>query len=394
MIRLESASDVSEQDKVDIRKLVDHLLANNVSKLRAVKYINHLTVVARIAGKPLGSLNRECMETVISRINTGTYTDHTKHDVKVIVKKYFQWIRGCDEGLHEYPEEVRWIKTAFKKKRLLPESLLTGEELKKLTDTAENLRDKALILVQYESGCRIGETLSLRIIHVAFDKHGAILMVDGKTGPRRVRIIASAPALASWLSIHPLRNDPNAPLWVGIGTVGRYEPLLYDAVRIMLKRLVKKAGLNKRIYMYLMRHSRATELAGILKEAQMKELLGWVQGSDRASTYVHLSGRDVDGALLASNGIEVDKEDKKELALKLVKCPRCGKDSGSNAQFCTACGMILDQKTAVILDEERAKADQIMDLLMKDEEVRTLLAKKISQLYSSSLPHPPFLAIP
>lgn len=61
-----------------------------------------------------------------------------------------------------------------------------------------------------------------------FDQHGAVLIVNGKTGPRRVRVIAAAPALASWLNIHPLRGDPNAPLWVGIGTIGRYKPLDYD----------------------------------------------------------------------------------------------------------------------------------------------------------------------
>ena len=98
-----------------------------------------------------------------------------------------------------------------------------------------------MILTHYESGCRIGGTLSLCIKHVTFDKHGAVLMVDGKTGPRRVRIIASAPALASWLSMHPLRNDLNAPLWIGIGTVGRYDALLYNGARAMLRRLVKKS---------------------------------------------------------------------------------------------------------------------------------------------------------
>jgi integrase/recombinase XerD len=108
---------------------------------------------------------------------------------------------------------------------------------------------------------------------------------------------------------------------------------------------LKKAGLHKRIYPHLLRHSRATELANFLTEAQMKELLGWVQGSDRASTYVHLCGRDVDGALLAANGITPDREDKKPLALSLAKCPRCGKGSGSNAQFCPVCGMVLDQIT-------------------------------------------------
>ena len=180
LVRLKTTPDVSDEDKTCIGQLVDHLLAKNVSKQRAVKYINHLVVVARIAGQPLGRLDKKGMETVISRINTASYTDHTKHDYKIIVKKYFQWIRGCDEDLHEYPEEVRWIKTAFKKKRLLPEELLTGEELKTLAEAAENPRDRALILTHYESGCRIGETLSLRIMHATFDKYGAVLMVDGR----------------------------------------------------------------------------------------------------------------------------------------------------------------------------------------------------------------------
>jgi integrase len=365
-------------------KLVKHLLAKGVSKQRAVKYINHLIVLARIAGKPLGQLDKKDMETLMGRINLSSYTDHTKHDYKIIVKKYFQWLRGCDEDTHEYPEEVRWIKTAFKKKRLLPEALLTEEELKKLVEAAENQRDRALILTHYESGCRIGETLTLKILNVTFDKYGAVLIVDGKTGPRRVRIIAAAPALASWISMHPLREDPNAPLWIGVGTVGRHEPLSYDGVRAMLRRLAKKTGLNKRVYSHLLRHTRATELANHLTEAQMKELLGWVPGSDMPSTYVHLSGRDVDGALLKAHGLTLDQEQKVKMALTLTKCPRCGKDSSPEAQFCPSCGMFLELKAAVKLREERTKADRIMDMLIKDEEVRKLLARKIDELYVSS----------
>jgi len=74
------------------------------------------------------------------------------------------------------------------------------------------------------------------------------------------------------------------------------------------------------------------------------------------STYVHLSGRDVDGVLLKAHGITVDQESKVKMTLTLTKCPRCGKDSSSEAQFCPACGMVLDLKAAVKLEDERAKA--------------------------------------
>lgn len=213
-------------------------------------------------------------------------------------------------------------------------------------------------------------------------------MLDGKTGPRRVMLVASAPALNQWLSIHPLRDNPNAPLWVGIGTVGRYESLSYNGVRAMLERLRKKAGITKRLYMHLMRHSRATELANFLTEAQMDQHFGWVQGSKRTATYVHLSGRDVDAALLASYGIVPDEEEKKKLTLDLIKCPRCGRDSGNNTVYCPACGMLLDQKTALSFEKEKERADSLMGKLMEDEEVKGLLARKISQLLASSQLHP------
>jgi hypothetical protein len=35
---------------------------------------------------------------------------------------------------HECPPEVAWIKTSFKKKRLLSEALLTENELKELAE--------------------------------------------------------------------------------------------------------------------------------------------------------------------------------------------------------------------------------------------------------------------
>jgi integrase/recombinase XerD len=272
--RTQSSSNISEEDKQCILKLVDHLLAKGISKSRAVKYINHLNVVARIAigieGKSLGHFGITEMERMISRINTRKYTDHTKHDYKIIIKKYFQWLRGCDEDAYEYPPEVSWIRTSFKKKRLLPEALLTKDELMKLTDATENVRDRAFILTHYDGGFRIGETLSMKVLNISFDKYSAVARVDGKTGPRRVRLTISTPALASWLNMHPFRNNPNAPLWVGIGTVSRGKALSYDGARALLGRLAKRTGLKKRIYTHLMRHTRATELANILTEAQMR----------------------------------------------------------------------------------------------------------------------------
>ncbi len=57
--RLRLSCDISEDDRNNILRLVEHLLAENMSRLRVVKYIDHLRVLARMAGKPLGELRRD-----------------------------------------------------------------------------------------------------------------------------------------------------------------------------------------------------------------------------------------------------------------------------------------------------------------------------------------------
>jgi ribosomal protein L40E len=107
---------------------------------------------------------------------------------------------------------------------------------------------------------------------------------------------------------------------------------------------LKKAGIKKRIFPHLFRHRRATYLANHLTEAQMKEFFGWVQGSDMAEIYVHLSGRDVDNALLKVYGIN-KPETIKESKLKSRICNRCQAENPYSNTLCSKCGYALDEKT-------------------------------------------------
>ncbi len=166
-----------------------------------------------------------------------------------------------------------WIKISRKDSKKLPEDLLSEEEIEKLINACGHPRDRALVASLYESGARISELGNLKIKHVKFDQYGAVLMVDGKTGMRRVRIIFSSPYLATWLENHSFRDNPEAFVWVGIGTVGRNVPMQYGAIRMLLKRIAERAGIKKKIHPHLFRHSRSTHLAKHLTEAQMKQYL-------------------------------------------------------------------------------------------------------------------------
>jgi hypothetical protein len=195
---------------------------------------------------------------------------------------------------------------------------------------------------------------------------------------RKIRIVESVPYLGTWIGNHPFGNDPEAPLWIKKGAKKKNNALQYDSARKVIRTLAKKAGIKKRIYPHLFRHSRATELANHLTDSQMDQYFGWEQGSDMPSTYVHLSGKDIEGKILKLNGLKEENEDDKNIEPK--KCKRCDKLNHSTGKFCSRCGSPLDVESIVQLDEKRKKLDDMMSTLMRDPETQRFLVNKMRQL--------------
>jgi integrase/recombinase XerD len=204
----------------------------------------------------------------------------------------------------------------------LPDDLLTEDEVKLMAESCPNPRDPALILLIYETGGRIGEVLSLAVGSIRFDKYGAVLIMAGKTGGRRVRIIFSAKALAECLNRHTSPENPEAPLWTNFESVRSIERLEYGACRKMLTEAARRCRI-KRVNPHSFRHARDSSLANVLTDAQMNEYLGWIPGSRMPAVYVHLSGRNVDNALFKLKGIKTEKEvNQEERPLKPLQCRR------------------------------------------------------------------------
>jgi len=365
---------LSERNIRLIRDFEKALFSEGLSAARVKKYLDHLRKIGEWLGKNLDEAEKEDIEELVYKIERSDYSPYTKHDYRVVLKRFYRWLRKSED----YPEEVKWIRTTLKMKdELLPEDLLSEEEVMKLVEACSNPRDKAFIITLYESGARIGELGSMKINDVVFEESYARLMLQGKTGSRRVVVVASLPYLQTWLQNHPLKNSPNAPLWVNLGTVNRFEAMSYPALAKILKSAAERAGLKKKVHPHKLRHSRATFLAKKLTEAQMNQIFGWKQGSEMPSIYVHLSGRDVDDAILGVYGLKKQTEEKPKLTPRI--CPRCKATNAYDARFCMKCGLALDVKAAYEMEEARTKADNIMNILMKDEEFRKMLAKKLRQ---------------
>jgi len=89
-------------------------------------------------------------------------------------------------------------------------------------------------------------------------------VLRGKTGERRVRIIAFVKLLQQWLNIHPLKHLSSYPIWISEATNYKNNPLgLRGAEKIIEEALPKPGLTNKLARLYILRHSRATHLEPI-----------------------------------------------------------------------------------------------------------------------------------
>jgi site-specific recombinase XerD len=360
--------DILKENQNHILNFIEQIAAEGLSKTRQQKYIYTLISISRMIDKDYNKLTKQDIVKLCSEINNSELAEWTKHDRLVAIKRFMKYIyeqlgETYDKG--EYPACVKWIRTTIKQnRRKNPDDLLDAEDVKKLANHTNNLRDRAMVLVLYESAGRISEIQNIKVKQVVFDKYGCLVDLHGKTGPRRIRLISSAPAISNWLTDHPkkaLDDFRDSYLFCSLWGKNRGEYLSYPQINLLLRETAVKAGVKKPVRPHWFRHSRGTELAKRLTESQLCEYLGWVQGSKEASTYVHLSGRDTDKAILSMYGLI--EEDISKDKLQPIECPRCGIKNDPAAKFCSGCSLGLDEISMMEYDKRQSQLGNIEEII-------------------------------
>jgi len=373
--RIKESEDISKENKECMLNFKNYLLSENIGTAKIERYLFDLMKYSRMLNKSIEKASKNDIRGIIGEINQTNLAEETKRGFKIMLRKFYRFIEGMEEK-GKYPERVCWISTNIQENhKKLPEELLTEEEIKTIIEKCNNLRDRALISVLSESGCRISEIGTLKVKHISFEEYGARLTVNGKTGMRKILVINSTPYLQEWINHHTGEGGDDY-LW--IQSNGKF--LSYARISAILKNATKKANIEKRVYPHLLRHSRATFLASKMSEASMKQYFGWTQSSKMAATYIHMSGKDTDIAILEASGIKVEKE-KAQSIMKPKKCAKCRTINEVTNKYCKICGMPLDKEESEKLienDLKRNQADEVMNKLLNDPEFKELLMKKLS----------------
>jgi site-specific recombinase XerD len=144
------------------------------------------------------------------------------------------------------------MKTTNKGRKFAAETLTQSEVERLITSCnggSSGTRNKALLTIMYRTGLRVSEALALK----PSDIDGSTLTVlKGKGGKRRVVGLDAwaIAALDAWLAVRPKGKTLFCTL--------SGEKLLTSYIRGLLKRLARKAGIEKRCNPHSLRHSFAT----------------------------------------------------------------------------------------------------------------------------------------
>lgn len=345
------ASPLRDRNKDLILRYRDACLLRQVcGQVRLIRVFIILTQVERALGKDFDQTTRADVERVLASLLARRLSPNTISTYKAILKRFLTWVFNPDEFPKAPPHPcVAWLTSHVRRQdihRLQRTALLTTEDVDQLLNASPAPRDKALISVLWETGCRVSELGNLQLKHVVKQQHGFTLDLTGKTGRRSPLVISSAPYLANWLDNHPFKNDQESPLWVQKTHRKTAEPMRYASISALLRRTFARVGNKKPFHPHIFRHSRATYVLanGIMNEQQAKAYFGWTPDSSMLATYSHLIDQDANNAILRENNLTPVQQ--KSLGLQPVQCRICTAVNPPRSEYCTRCSAVLDLKRA------------------------------------------------
>jgi integrase len=184
---------------------------------------------------------------------------------------------------------------------------LTVEQIVAILAACEHLRDRFLFALMAETGLRVGQALGLR--HADLDSASRQLCIvpraDNANGARaKNRHTETIPVSAALLRLYgeymhaeygTLDSDY---VFVNLWAQPWGQPLTYNAVNQLVRRLRTRTGINFTAHMF--RHSAATEMvrAGVPIEV-VRRLLTHQSSATTSAIYVHLLSDDLRAALPA-----------------------------------------------------------------------------------------------
>ena len=137
-----------------------------------------------------------------------------------------------------------------KRPKTLP-IVLSRNEIDKLLQCTPNLKHRTFLMTLYSAGLRFSEAAHLRIADIDSDRM-MIRVARGKA--MKERLVPLSPRLLKELRVYWLKYKPGDLLFPGKSATKTYAD---TSIQKAMKRAAEKAGIKKRVYPHVLRHSYA-----------------------------------------------------------------------------------------------------------------------------------------
>lgn len=157
----------------------------------------------------------------------------TIDNLRRVLSSFFSWLEDEDYIIKSPVRRIHKIKTAT-----IVKETLTDENIEKLRDECENIRDLCLIELLISTGMRVGEIVNLNINDINFEERSCIVLGKGNK-QREVYFDAKTKLhLQNYLN---KRKDTNKALFVSMRKP--YQRLSISGIEL----IVRNIGLNSKI---------------------------------------------------------------------------------------------------------------------------------------------------
>jgi len=376
--QLEADEKILPHNKELVRKFFNEKVATGRKPDGLHYYIKILIRIGRVFDKPFEEIVKDELidffvnlkpERILFKTEHGQYYRDIKEYspitlqlYKTSTKTFWHWMgkgKNIVRDERGFPLAVSWIgysTNGLKKK--YKQEVLTRDEINSMIKAAKNPRDKAVVAVLFETGMRVGELLGMQIKDINEKEGYGQTVIDGKTGERNAVFVKSWPFLQDWLNWikenqDSFPEDAKGFVWVSFNKVGRKRNNLTkgriieaDTINVILKKVAKRAGIEKRVWTHGFRHSSATDFARQgYNESELRLKYGWAPTSNVPSNYTHYRFDDLKNKMLHRSGKAVKAECADGNILQTKECPFCSHENPAASKYCSQCSRPLNIET-------------------------------------------------
>ena len=252
--------------------------AGEVSSKTRRWYAARLSAFASFVGDaPLGELTAATLRAYRAQLVDRGLSPHTVHGHQRALRRFFGWLTAEGAIPRNVAKDVPLVRLPAQEPKAIAE-----DDMRRLLDhlPRESPRDRAIILLLADTGCRVGGLLSLTLDSLDLEGRAASVVEKGSKARRIYYTTPTAEALRLYLMARP-ETDCRALFVTQAG-----KPITHNGVKLMLERVGKRAGVRSRVNPHSFRHAFARSFlknGGNL--AALGRILGHAPGSQVTAKY-------------------------------------------------------------------------------------------------------------